>query len=115
MPGRPGRRRATRATSSCHPQRHRGGVVVWRRVAAEPVDRGEDRVDDLACGFSSRLRDDLQQPLGAELAAERVVRFEDAVGAEDEQIAGGQIERDLVVGRSGKRSERYAGQLDLAY
>src|SRR5262252_889627 len=54
-------------------QCHRSHVVIGRRIGAELLDGRKDRVDDLAGRARSGVRHDVQQPLGPELAAERVV------------------------------------------
>ena len=69
--------------------RDRGHVVVRRRVAAELLDRGEDRVDDLARGPRRACAATTSSSRSAPNSrAERVVRLEDAVGAEHEDVAG---------------------------
>src|SRR5204862_815383 len=73
----------------------------------------EDRVHDLLRGLPSRLIEDLNQPFRTELATLRVDRFGHAVAAEHVRVACGELERDLIVGSSRKRTERNAWQLDL--
>src|SRR6476620_11406503 len=53
-----------------HDGRH---VVIRRRVAAELMNGREDRVDDGLCRQVTRIADDLEQALGAELASDAVV------------------------------------------
>ena len=60
---------------------------------------------------ATRLHD-LGDALGAELFVGRVERLVDAVGAEHEDVAGAELEHDLVVRHAGERSERQARQLD---
>ena len=71
-------------------------------------------VAESTCRYRIPARfDDAEEPCRAKLAAERVIRLEHAVGAEHEQISKLQIERQLVIARSRKRSERHARQFDL--
>src|SRR5439155_13874344 len=97
------------------PKRHRGHIVVWRRVGTKLLNGGENGVDQLARRCVTRGFHHIDQALGPELAAERIVRLEDSVGTEHEHITASKVERDLVVRRAGKRAERDAGQLDLVY
>src|SRR5262249_29767922 len=94
-------------------QRNRRHVVVWRRIAAEGPHGAEDGVHDRSRRLIAGFLHHLDQALGAELAAETVVRLEHAVRAEDVRVAGSELEGHFVVRRSGKRAERHAGQFNL--
>ena len=95
--------------------RDRRHVVVRRRVAAEFLNRGEDRVDDLARGLARAWpATTVEQPRRRRTPApaHRCASKTPSVQNTNTSPAA-RSKRDLVVGRAGKRSERHAGQLDL--
>src|SRR3954463_12053575 len=86
------------STSNGNLQGHRRHVVVGRRVGAELLNRCEDRVYDFARALLTRRGHHGEEALGAEFAAQRVIRLEHAVAAEYVHVAGGQLERHFIVG-----------------
>src|SRR5438132_7315000 len=96
-----------------HLERDRRHVVVRRRVGAEFLHGGKNRIDQGPRRLVARLTDHVEQTRRSKLASQRVVRFKNAVRAEHIDVARREIERHLVVGGSGERSERHARKLDL--
>ena len=102
-------RYSTRSTTSVSSSKC--AVPAWKSLTAARIASTVACAELQAEGCS---RSTAVKPLGAEHLALGVLRVDDAVGEEDDHVAGLGRERELVVLRVGKQAEREAFGLDGA-
>src|SRR5579862_2805923 len=88
-------------------------VVGDGGAVREVVDRGEQAVGEIAGGKGGILLDELTEPPDAEEAPLGVRRFRQAIGMEDQDLAGIELERPLFVRQIIVNAERKTDQLQL--
>src|SRR6266702_1411765 len=112
----PDRRKAARAVPfqgrSFHLHDHQRTIIGERRALREPVHFVQNAIGQFRCSDFMMLLDELAQAYVAKELAFAVIRFGDAVGMEDQNVARFKRDSPLVVGYILKNAQGKSGELN---